>query len=269
MYAKGCRYPGKYDDRTIRLRSVLRELPPIPAQYDAEYAFNGKAFPARMWGNDYEGCCVIAAQANFTRVLEYVERGYGPHIADKDVHDTYRLQSGGADTGLFMLDSVNAWRRDGWFIAGGKEFTPHRRGCWHRPKPIPPEPNREHLDIFAFASVDSEDELRQAIFHLHGACIAVKLPESADKQFQNGDIWSEVPWGTDITGGHAVYVKGYTKDNLFRCWTWKREQLITEGFLRKYMYHSFALVDNKDPWLPNSPLDLEKLVQVLHEVTKE
>jgi hypothetical protein len=258
----GCQWPPKTDTRTIKLSSVmpLKQLY-VPSEFDAEVNLTGQPFPARMWGNDYEGCCVIAAQANLTRVLEYIEQGKFINITDEDVHAEYRKQSGGADGGLYMLDAFNDWHKDGWEITGGPLNKAKKRGCWAKFFPDP----KQHLDIHAFAKLDSIDELRAAVYYLQGCQIAVRLTDKDMAQFRAGEPWSLKGNDSNYTGGHCVNVPAF-RNGMLECWTWKRRQLIEPDWFEARQYDIYAVVDNRNNFLDNSPVDCEKLEALLLEI---
>ena len=105
----GCQWPPKEKPK-IKLSSVLnmKQLF-VPTEYDAEIDLTGGILPGRMWYNDVYGDCVIAAQANLTRVLEYIEQGKIINITDHDVKAEYFEQSKGEDNGLYMMDAFKHW----------------------------------------------------------------------------------------------------------------------------------------------------------------
>jgi hypothetical protein len=243
----------------------------IPSEFDAEVDLMGSIFPARMWMNDAYGDCVIAAQANLTRVLEHIEQGHLINITDQDVKTEYFEQNGGFDGGLYMLDAFSHWRNSGWDIAGGKLNKAIKRGCWAKffpPKPNPPDVTKQHLDIHAFAALDSLDEIRMSIYYLHGCQIAVRLTEKDMSQFYAGEPWSLKGNDENYTGGHCVNLPAFRKDNLIECWTWKKRQLMEPDWLMKRQYDIFGVVDNRNNFLSNSPIDVEKLEALLNNIAK-
>jgi hypothetical protein len=279
-FKPGVKYPGKYDKRTIKFKAILQDrLPAIPPRFDAEIDLMDSIFPARMWGNDYEGCCVVATEANHSRVFEYIEQGHLINITDDDVHREYRRQTGGADTGLFMLDAMGQWRKVGWDVTGGTLNKAKTRGCWAKTTPSPlqicrklfpaptPPSTKQHLDIFAFAGLDAIDEIREAIFYLHGADIAVMLYQTDIDQFNAGEPWHLTGNDGEQKGGHAVYLPAYADNSDLECWSWKRRQRMTEDWLWKRQYHLFGTVDNRNKFMNISPVDPEKMNAILQEIT--
>ena len=261
MLKLGCAYPRKEDKRRIKLSAILKEMY-LPSEFDAEVDIYKKPFPGRMWLNDDYSDCVIAAQANHTRVLEYIEQGYLINITDKDVETLYKAESNGEDNGLYTLDAMNWWHSKGWDVAGGSAAV-KTRGCWHKkPKPT----NSQHLDIYAYAEMDSIEELYRAIYYLHGAYIAVRLTNNDIKQFKNGEIWSLKDGDTDYIGGHALDVPRFLPDGNLECWTWAKRQLMTPDWYKARVYDTVGVVDGRDNFLSNSPVDCEKLNALLLEI---
>jgi hypothetical protein len=95
-----------------------------------------------MFGNDVHGDCVIAGRAHQTLRFEDIEQGSVLMITDKEVLKEYFKETGGPDTGLVVLDSLNEWRHKGWKVG------------------------KHNYKIQAFAEVDfrKNDEVRQAVF---------------------------------------------------------------------------------------------------------
>jgi hypothetical protein len=132
---------------------------------------------------------------------------------------------------------------------------------------------RRKYDIYAFAAVDwkKADEVRAAIYLLAGAGAGLALPTSASTQFNAGLPWevsdnpnNNYPGGW---GGHYVYLSGYDA-NYLTCITWGKKQKIAWDFLEKYCDELFAIVDNRNAWLENSPIDVVKLSEYLKDITQ-
>lgn len=246
--------PAKVDARTLKLKSILRVevLPPLPDTFDVDDHL-GTDFPERMFANDNWGDCVIAGRAHWTLRAEEFEQNRLVSITDQDVLDEYWAEQGYTpgkykcalcrwlarksppDEGLYMLDSLKVWRRNGWPLEGNK------------------------YDIYAFAELDHHDhtDLCYSVMLLHGGHIGIKVPQSAIQQFNYGQPWSVVP-GSPIEGGHAIYIVGYNPNGPV-CVTWGRKQQMTWEFYDEYVDESYAVVDNMNAFMENSPVDVEKL----------
>ena len=237
----------RIDKRTIKLSSILKALPPIPTEYNFDSGLKFK-IPLQMFGNDKYGDCVIAGRANQTLRFEAFEQQRAIVVTTKDVTTEYLKESGGLDSGLVMLDSLNAWRK-GWKVAG------------------------QTYDIYAFASVNPKDlnEVKASIYLLGGLYIGLSLPLNAQDQINAGKPW-DVTSGPKSKpgswGGHCVYIKQYsTLKKLIPCMTWATIQPMTFAFFQRYCDEAYAIVDDQDKFIKNSPVDVNKLNQYLREIT--
>ncbi len=194
--------------------------------------------------------CVIAGRAHQTLRFEEFEQDCVLPISEDDVLRQYwrEGQRGCAlirwilpkpDNGLVLLDSLRKWRREGW-EAAGKQYN-----------------------IYAFAQVERTEhaDVRAAIYLLRGLNCGIMLPKSAQGQFSEGKPWSVVA-GPDGAvgswGGHCVYVGAYSPEGL-TCVTWGKKQVMTWEFWNRYCDESFAIVDNRNRFTENSPVDVELL----------
>jgi hypothetical protein len=215
---------AKKDKRNLMFAAVLRAAPTLPSSYDFDTTHSG--IPTPMFGNDEYGDCVIAGRAHQTLRFEDIEQGSVLMITDKEVLKEYFKETGGPDSGLVVLDSLNLWRHKGWKVG------------------------KHNYKILAFAQVafKNHDEVRQAIFADVGIGLGVLLPKSAQRQVQTGQPW-DVTSGPDSTpgswGGHYVYVCGYTPAGPV-CVTWGRKQQMTWRWLDKYCDEAYAIFDAKN-----------------------
>ncbi len=242
--------PFQEDKRTIKLSSILKTLPPIPDSYDVDSGL-GTVFPLPILGNDKWGCCVISGRGHHTLRLEKFEQNLILDISANDALREYWREQGAScfnphpDNGLVVLDSLKFWRNDGW-RAAGKTYR-----------------------IYAFAQVNcfNHAEMKAAVYLLNGAELGLLLPESAKKQFESGDIWDVTGDAPGSWGGHLVYVKCFDDEGL-TCITWGKLQKMTWAFLDKYADEAWGVVDGRDEFLKNSPVDIDKLNGYLNEITK-
>jgi hypothetical protein len=229
------------DRRTIQFSPLVKTLPAHPAAYDVDSAYPG-LIDNHMYKNDTYGDCVIAGRAHHTLRLEDYEQKLVIPISDSDVTTEYFKETGGADTGLDMITSLNCWRK-GW-VASGHTY-----------------------DIYAYAqvTVTNKEEVKAAMYMLNGLYIGVNLPISAQTQ----DIWDadNTPNGTPGGwGGHCIYLVAYD-DTYLTCITWGERKKMTWAFLQKYCDQAFAIVDDKDSWCTNDPLDVTALQNILNQIT--
>src|SRR5882762_9392904 len=102
--------PCKRDKRNLMFAAILRAKVKVPKEYDFDLKHAG--IPTPMFGNDTYGDCVIAGRAHQTLRFELIEQGSKIGIADADVVREYLKETGGADSGLVVLDSLNEWRQE-------------------------------------------------------------------------------------------------------------------------------------------------------------
>jgi len=238
--------PAKRDDRNLRFAAVLRATAPtLPPSYDFDTSHPG--IPTPMFGNDTVGDCVIAGRAHQTLRFEDIEQGSVIMIKDSDVLREYKRETGGPDTGLVVLDSLNEWRHRGWKV-GQKTYT---------------------IQAFAEVNFRKHDEVRQAIFADVGVGLGVQLPIAAQHQIQTGQPW-DVTSGPGAApgswGGHYVYVPGYTPDGPV-CVTWGRKQQITWAWLDRYCDEAYAIFDAHDRFKKKT-IDTKKIRAFLSGVSK-
>jgi hypothetical protein len=245
--------PAKVDERTLKLSMILRTevLPPVLDEFDVDKHLD-ISLMNRMYANDKWGDCVIAGRAHWTLRSEYFEQGRVLYINDSEVLNEYWAEQGYVpgkkkcflcrtpsdnppDNGLVMLDSLKLWRKNGWEIS------------------------KQNYKVHAFAgmSTSNHSDLRYSVMLLGGGYIGIEVPSSAMQQFANGQPWTVVP-GSDIEGGHAIYIVAYNTTGPI-CITWGRRQQMTWEFFDKYTDEAFAIVDETDVFMTDSPLDVEKL----------
>ena len=246
QYFKLGKAPAKTDPRTFKLALLLKAPPPAPPQFDFDLTHPG--IPTPMFGNDTYGDCVIAGRAHLTLRFEDIEQGSVLMITDKTVLKEYFKESGGQDSGLNILDSLNEWRQKGW-----------------RPTTKP-----KTYKIHAFAQVTAKNhaEVKAAIFLLVGVYIGLALPKSAQAQIQSGQPWDVVK-GADAApnswGGHCVMIPGYNPTGPV-CVTWGRKQQMTWAFFDKYCDEAYAIVDEVDSKKGKPGIDVQKLMELLNSL---
>jgi hypothetical protein len=230
----------KRDDRTIPLRSILvaKTLPPVPPAWNVDRDSLGTyTFPPRMWLNDTYGDCVMAGRANQTERFEAFEQSTVLPITDKEVLKEYLKESGGQDSGLVMLDAMNAWRK-GW-KAAGKIYA-----------------------IYAYAKLNSKNvqtELQVAVRYLTGVQVGVALPNNWQDQLDAGQPWHTVAGKNgkpNPQNGHCIYIVAYDASGP-TCWTWGQRQKMTWEWFAKCCDEAYGIVDQRDSFVKNSPVDVK------------
>jgi hypothetical protein len=85
---------------------------------------------------------------------------------------------------------------------------------------------------------------------------------------ERGRPWDIVP-GPDgkpnPRNGHCVYVCGYTEKGPV-CVTWGRKQQMTWKFFTACCDEAYSIVDERDPFVKNSPVDPDKLQAILDQL---
>jgi len=216
---------AKKDTRNLKFATLLQAAPPpLPSAYDFDSSHPG--VPTPMFGNDVHGDCVIAGRAHQTLRFEDIEQGSVLMITDQAVLKEYFKETGGPDTGLVVLDSLNEWRHKGWKV-GKHTYT---------------------IQAFSEVAFTRHDEVRQAIYADVGIGLGVQLPNAAKAQIQTGQPW-DVTSGPDSVrgswGGHYVYVPGYTPSGPV-CVTWGRKQQMTWAWLDMYCDEAYAIFDARN-----------------------
>lgn len=246
--------PAAHDERNIKMASLLLATAlPYPDTFDTDKKLN-TVIPLQMFGNDQYGDCVIVGRANQTLRFEVFEqKKVLPITTESVLHEYWREQGGTGpayDRGLIMLNSLKAWRRNGWVLPDGRIYN-----------------------IFAFAQIDHHDEheVKAATYYLNGIMVGLALPASADTQLELSQIWDVVP-GPDAEpgswGGHCVYVCGYNSTGPV-CITWAKKQQMTWNFFKTYCDEAYGIIDNKDKWLSSSsPVNVSLLSSQLSQIEK-
>jgi len=238
--------PAKADPRNFKLAALLKAPPPAPAQFDFDLLHPG--IPTPMFANDVHGDCVMAARAHLTLRFEDIEQGSVLMITDQAVLKEYFKETGGADNGLVILDSLNEWRQQGW----------------------KPTSKKDVYKVHAFAQVSpaNHTEVKAAIYLLTAAYVGLALPTSAQAQIQAGQPW-DVTSGSDAApgswGGHCVMIPGYNPNGPV-CVTWGRKQQMTWSFFDKYCDEAYAIVDEVDKKKGKPGIDVQKLMQLLNSL---
>ena len=238
--------PAKTDARNFKLAALLKVPPPVPPQFDFDLLHPG--IPTPMFANDVHGDCVIAARAHLTLRFEDIEQGSVVMITDQAVLKEYFKETGGPDTGLNILDSLNEWRKQGWR----------------------PTPQKKTYKIHAFAQVTpkNHNEVKAAVYLLDAAYVGLALPQSAQAQIQAGQVWDVVGGSGSAPnswGGHCVITPGYNPTGPV-CVTWGRKQQMTWAFFDKYCDEAYALVDEVDTKKGKPGIDVQKLMDLLNSL---
>ena len=276
----GLKLPAIRDIRTIPLPTILklRLLPPLPESWNVNEEVGG-VDDNYMFGNDEHGDCVKAAFAHQTLRFEKFEQGIQIEILAQEVIDEYYRETGGPDSGLYLTYAMKDWRNHG--LGFGDRI----------------------YNIYAYAGVDTRDhtQVKYSIYLLDGIIFGMQVFQTDIDQFRAGEPWHLTNANGDFLGGHGVYGfsyfdsdevtfdepsvtdseqqgTGYARlPNLSRvigwndkglwCVTWGVEQFMTWDFWDARVNQAYAVVDNRNEWQGESPVDVEKLDTYLKEIT--
>lgn len=184
--------PPKIDYRTLNFQRYIKEdIPEPPEKYEAVDRVMrhlnsldniSSLFP--MDANDQVGDCTIAGAAHAITVYHGLI-GQRDVPAEKEVLKVYNHLTGGVDSGLYMLDVLNYWRRTGMF----------------------------NNQITAFMRVNAHNHVhvKQAINLFGGLFMGFQVPEDAIQQFNERKPWTV---GKLLYAGHAVHVTGYDSESV-------------------------------------------------------
>lgn len=235
------RLPVKHDSRNFQLVKLMSKIVKPPTKYSFEDLHPG--IPLPMFCNDQLGCCVISARAHDTLRMELVEQKTLITINDLEVKAEYFKETGGADSGLVILDSLNEWRKQGW-MAAHKMYQ---------------------IQAYAQVSPFNHPLIKQTIVADVGLYIGINLPLSAREELNAGKLWSRTTGrGTSpgSWGGHCVLVVGYDSKTL-TCVTWGAYQKLSWSWFDKYCDESYAVIDAVDTVKKRALVNQKKLALAL------
>jgi hypothetical protein len=235
------RLPEKKDARTIKFKNILNKKA-IPDSFDVDSKYPSLV-DNRMFMNDKYGCCVISGRAHQTLRFEEFEQKQLINILDEEVKNQYFSETGGADSGLVMVSSLNAWRK-GWKV-GDKTYN-----------------------IFAYARINENDheEVKACTYLLNGVYLALGVPQSAMDQWANSQTWEVIQNDGGIVGGHCVYMVAYNSIGPVVV-TWGARKQMTWAFWDKYVDEVYGIIDNQNSWQEGSPVDVVALNKYLSDIT--
>ncbi len=284
--------PPKLDRRTIKLAAIIRPklLPPLPDAFDLDTARGITNHP--MFLNDKLGCCVISSTANMTRNFEIYEQGKQICPSDDDVRNQYYKETGGQDVGLVELYHLRTWRKDG-FVVGDKVYKIHAFAAvnWKNHTevkyciyllngiflglalPITAQ-SQDVWDIPANPDFNGKDKPGSWGYHAvigqayptdnpvvppKTGCIVKKaisnIYSNAYKPILGALKRKEVSQVVGVSAIGPIIL------------TWGKRLQVTWAWWDVYLNEAYAVIDEKDLWMPNSPIDTDELEKQLAEIT--
>lgn len=218
---------AKRDERNFKMAALLKATA-VPDSYNFDSKHRG--LPTPMFANDRHGDCVIAGRGHQTIRFEHIEQNKILPITDADILKEWRIENGNTEDGLYILDSLKAWRKRGW-KAAGKTYK-----------------------IKAFAQVDPQNraEVKTTIFSDIGIVTGFALPDSSLDEFNRGKNWTSTRQPPNPYNGHCVLIIGYTRDYL-TCITWAKRQKMTWPFFLRYCDEAYGVIDASNVGNVNEP----------------
>jgi hypothetical protein len=168
--------PKKHDRRTLRMTRYMPTLPTPPAAID-----HASLMPASigMMGNDVYGDCAVAAPGHMVQSWSVNADNPVETIPDTQILAAYKVLSPN-DTGCYMLDVLNYWRKTG----------------------IGPD----KIEGFVETGVADLVQAKLAIQYFGSLYIGMALPDT--NTFGPWDV-AAPSWKPDPYNGHAVCLIAY------------------------------------------------------------
>jgi hypothetical protein len=218
--------PRKSDFKFSDFAASIR-LPTAPSRFGHENAYRDW----QMLGNDRYGDCVWAGAAHEHMLLNKVVHRLDVTFSDDAVLGDYAAATGfdrndpSTDRGTNVHEALAYRRTQGIADAEGRR---HRIGAYVALDPR----NWEHLE--------------QAAYIFGAVGIGFRFPDSAMRQFANGEPWSPVR-GSTIEGGHYVPVVGSLHSATeASAVTWGRPQAFTVAFYEQYNDEAWVYITKEE-----------------------
>lgn len=193
------------------------DLPPLPDKCNQSAGITDWGID----GNDDAGDCVECAAAHAEMLWSANATGTplaitsDQVIAEYTAETGYNPQTGANDNGTQISDMLSRWQSVGLFgnrIAGFCEIDANNRGHFQR-----------------------------AINDLGCVVMGVRLPASAEYQFDQGQVWTAGGMFDRIVGGHCILAVSYGPDG-FQVVTWGKLQPVDWSFIAPYCDEAYACV---------------------------
>jgi hypothetical protein len=236
------RLPRKASVKSLIMANYTANVPEPPKA--TNFWSRRKGFVPETWGNDTEGCCTIASQANMFRRFERLElKSQTIVIATEEVHRAYRSMTdelyGGGDTGAYEEDALSRSRNP--------------KTCLHDIKGRP-----LLIDAFIRANPANQIETKQAIAMAagHGVKFCINLPLGFQELVDQGKDWDypdNTPllgrWMAGSWGGHSVFAIDYSDRGVLAEQTWGiLPQWISWRAWAAYVDELHVVIDSADAW---------------------
>lgn len=220
---RGCLPKDPEREGLVLDEHLAEDAPPVPAVVDWMSAV--REWP--MYGNDEWGDCVWAGFGHVIESLTQYAGGSAVEVTTADLLAGYSAVTGfdpnagppgqnPSDQGTRIADGLDYWRRHG--IAGHK--------------------------ILAHAEIRDSRKIKAALNVFGMLVVGVRLPESAQAQFEAHQPWTVVH-GSAVEGGHCIVVGRIAGDDT--AVTWAATQEITVPWWATYVDEVHAVISRE--WL--------------------
>jgi hypothetical protein len=215
--------PARKGAVKLKFINFLHHLPPVPAVFGHEGLL---PTDVGMLGNDQYGDCVWAGAAHET-ILWNTEAQHAVTFDEQSVLADYTAVTGfnpqdpTTDTGTDVQAAASYRRTTGILDS---------RGQRHR--------------VAAYVALDSVGEVATAAYLFGAVGVGIRVPSSAQTQFEAGQPWDVVA-GDTIEGGHYVSLVGRNARGNYVVITWGRTQEVTPAFLRTYLDEAIAYISEE------------------------
>lgn len=220
--------------RTAGLRGALPPRTPHPFKPLREYLTEELPSPSGPFGygtglsfpmalNDQLGDCTIAAKVHIDQIVASLLGTAYTYPGDAAVRAAYLGLTGGQDTGLELSTVIKAWSSSEGLLG---------------------------TTLAGAATIDVSDEelMAQAMYNFAALYVAVNLPESAERQFEDDRPWvlggDEQPEGghcVALNAAESLAVSGRTVGD-FGVVTWGDETACSDNWWLKFGVEAWVLI---------------------------
>ena len=228
------RLPRAHDPRVPHLSALLagKTLPPPPAQVDYT---KGMPQTLGMMMNDTLGDCTCAAFYHALQVWSF--------NANASKHKSIETEPDGDVEKLYELACGYKPSQGGEGPGGNEQHV--LKYLLTKGAPMGPNGQTVHK-IDAFVEVDPRhvDDVKRAIHNCGVAYIGFNVPQYiVPATGQPPAVWDVENSNTNIVGGHAVVLAGYTASGA-RVISWGQYYTMTWAFFAKYVDETYAIANS-------------------------
>ena len=205
----------KVDSRTLQFAKYVKGINiNVPATID----YTVGIIDWKMMLNNSIGDCTCAAIGHLIEAWTKAGKIVPDNLilAFYSAISGYDPVTGNNDNGAAILDVLNKWQKDGL--------------------------DDDKIGAYAEININDLNEVKTALYLFNGIDIGIQCPDSAQTQFENGQVWTVVP-GAQVEGGHSIILVGFDGQNWLAV-TWGALVKIDPAFLTTYMDEAYVTIDN-------------------------